>query len=77
MYSPASRVGPRHSGRGLVYELFQLLLWAVMVLPARGGLRSALGRGAAPGGGGPPPPAVRPRRRKSAPRGRFPQPALP
>ena len=67
MYFPALLSGLRRLGRWLIYEVFQVALWAAFLLHTLGGLRSALG-----GGGelvGRPGPAVRPRRSPGPARG--------
>lgn len=75
MYFPALLSGLRRLGRWLVYELFQLALWAALGLRALASLRSAFGGGgelAAERTG----PAIRPRRAAGPGRaGRFTQPA--
>ena len=47
MYFPALLLGLRRLGRGLVYELLQVVLWAALVLRTLGSLRSAIGGGGA------------------------------
>ncbi|WP_201981183.1 hypothetical protein [Hymenobacter rubidus] len=75
MYFPTLILGLRRLGRWLVYELFQLALWAAFGLHTLGSLRSAFGGGGVLAGrhGGP---AIRPRRSAGTARGgRFTQAA--
>ena len=68
MYFPALILGLRRLGRWLVYELFQLALWAAFGLHTLGSLRSAFGGGGELAGrrAGP---AIRPRRATGTARG--------
>ena len=77
MYSPALILGLRRLGRWLVYELFQLALWAALGLRTLGSLRSAFGGGGEFGAGRRGGPAIRPRRLAMGPArgGRFPHSA--
>lgn len=68
MYFPALVTGPRRLGRWLVYELFQLALWAALVLRTVARVRSAF-RGSASGVKRSPGKAIRPRRAGAALRG--------
>ncbi|MBD2766762.1 hypothetical protein IC235_02515 [Hymenobacter sp. BT664] len=76
MYFPALFSGLRRLGRWLVYELFQLALWAAFGLHTLASLRSAFGGGGERVAGERPGPAVRPRRAAGPGRGeRFNPPA--
>ncbi|MBF9222286.1 hypothetical protein [Hymenobacter ruricola] len=65
MYFPALISGLRRLGRWLVYELFQVALWAAYALRTLGSLRSAFGGATSRRPG----PAVRPRRSAGPARG--------
>jgi hypothetical protein len=77
MYFPALVSGLRRLGRWLVYELFQLALWAAFGLHTLASLRSAFGGGGKNGALRRSGPAIRPRRSASGAGrgGRFAQPA--
>jgi hypothetical protein len=77
MYFPALVSMLRRLGRWLVYELFQLALWAAFGLHTLVSLRSAFGGGGELGAERRPGPAIRPRRTTGPSRGgRFTQAAV-
>jgi hypothetical protein len=77
MYFPALNSWGRRCGRWLVYELFQLALWAAFALHTIGSLRSALGGGGENGALRRAGRAIRPRRpeKRRRPGFNYPSPA--